>query len=56
MHRIVEEISNHFPIMYPLISRINQVFLKAPSFTTIIKTEASEILLLPKIMLKCWET
>jgi len=39
MHRVAEEIRGKFPCIDKLISRVKQVFLKAPSCTILFKTK-----------------
>ncbi|XP_025205679.1 uncharacterized protein LOC112601985 [Melanaphis sacchari] len=56
MHRIAEEIRSHFPKVDKLISRVKQVFLKAPSRTILFKTEAPGIPLPPEPILTRWGT
>jgi len=57
MHRIAEEIRSHFPKVDKLISRVKQVFLKAPSRTILLfKTEAPGIPLPPEPILTRWGT
>lgn len=56
LHRIAEEIRSHFPTVDKLISRVRQVFLKAPSRTMLFKTEATGIPLPPEPIRTQWGT
>jgi len=56
MHRIAEEIRSHFPNVDKLISRVKQVFLKAPSRTILFETEAPVIPLPSEPILTRWGT
>lgn len=56
MHRVAEEIRGKFPRVDKLISRVKQVFLKAPSRTILFKTEAPGIPLPPESILTRWGT
>lgn len=51
MHRIAEDIRGKFPGADKLISRVKQVFLKAPSHTMLFRTEAPGIPLPPEPIL-----
>ena len=56
MHRVAEEIRGKFSRVDKLISRVKQVFLKAPSRTILFKTEAPGIPLPPEPILTRWGT
>lgn len=54
LHRLAENIRNHFPKVDKLVAKGKQVFLKAPSRVLLFKTEAPGVPLPPEPVLTRW--